>query len=85
MLHKGTQACIILRDTQIQSKLDLIRHGDKLGDPNFRSSQGQDKYERKKERKKNQNQKRNTHLIFSINSVDVSGSYGNKLMKRKEN
>ena len=40
--------------------------------------------ERKKE-KKNQNQKRNTHLIFSINSVDVSGSHGNKLIKRKEN
>ena len=39
--------------------------------------------ERKKE-KKNQNQKRNTHLIFSINSVDVSGSYGYKLMKRRK-
>ena len=39
--------------------------------------------ERKK--RKNQNQKRNTHLIFSINSFDVSGTYGNKLMKRKEN
>ena len=44
------------------------------------------KKHRKKERQKektNQNQKRNTHLIFSINLVDVSGSYGNKLMKRK--
>ena len=30
-------------------QLDLIRHGDKLGDPNFRSSQGQ--FERKKVRK----------------------------------
>ena len=39
-----------------------------------------------KERKKtkNQNQKCNTHLIFSINSVDVSGSYGNKLIKEKK-
>ena len=40
---------------------------------------------KKRRRKKNQNQKSNTHLIFSINSVDVSGSYGSKLMKRKEN
>ena len=32
--------------------LDLIRHGDKLGDPNFRSSQGKDQFKRKKERKK---------------------------------
>ena len=39
----------------------------------------------KERKKKSLNQKRNTHLIFSINSVDVSGSYGNKLMKRKEN
>ena len=69
---------------KLTEKLDLIRHGDKLGDPNFRSSQGQDKFERKKERKKEKKQC-NTHLIYSINSVDVSGSYGNKLMKRKEN
>ena len=27
-----------------QIKLDLIRHGDKLGDLNFRSSQGKDKF-----------------------------------------
>ena len=47
------------------------------------------KKERKKERKKgrkkekkNQNQKRNMHLIFSINSVDVSGNNGNKLMEK---
>ena len=72
--------------------LDLIRHGDKLGDPNFRSSQGKDQFERKKERKKEskkemkvekKNQKRNTHLFFSsINSVHVSRNYGNKLMKK---
>ena len=54
-------------------KLDLIRHGDKLGDPNFRSSQGKDQFKRKKERKK---ERKN-----SINSVHVSRNYGNKLMK----
>ena len=26
------------------NKLDSIRHGDKLGDPKFRSSQGKDKF-----------------------------------------
>ena len=38
---------------------------------------------RKKERKKKRwkNQKPNTHLIFLINLVDVSGNYRNKLMK----
>ena len=74
--------------TKPVQQLDLIRHGDKLGGPNFRSSQGKDQFERKKERKKEmkverkkKNQKRNTHLFFSsINSVHVSRNYGNKLM-----
>ena len=35
-----------------KNKLDLIRHWDKLGDPNFRLSQGKDKFETKKGRKK---------------------------------
>ena len=34
---------IMIIITIITIILDLIRHGDKLGDPKFRSSQGKDK------------------------------------------
>ena len=40
-------------ERKIKNKLDLIRYCDELGDPNFRSSQGNDEFkQRKKERMK---------------------------------
>ena len=48
------------------NKLDLIRHGDKLGDPKFRSSQGKDKFGWNKDTLNICILTRNTHVIILI-------------------